>query len=221
MLLLAIGFPLTAHFAAVGHNASLTLASVGMLAALVMLPKLMQWRVAAWCAVPAVLVGLFVLWRVHAEWLPLYAMPVFINFFVAWLFGHTLAPGETPLVERLVRLLHESADVTPHILRYARRVTVAWTVLMSALGLLSLTLALVARPNGILELLGLTPPFSVSLETWSLCANGLNYLIPGVFFVAEYLYRDSRFPEHPYRNLLDFMRRAAAVGPQALRLRQP
>jgi hypothetical protein len=90
---------------------------------------------------------------------------------------------------------------------------------MSALGVLNLTLALVASPDGVLLLMGIHPPVTVPVETWSLFANGLNYVIVGAFFCAEYLYRDYRFPEHRYRNVLDFLRRAAAVGPRVLRAR--
>jgi len=90
---------------------------------------------------------------------------------------------------------------------------------MSTLGLLNLTLALIAAPDGILLLMRIRPPFTVPAETWSLFANFLNYIFVGVFFMLEYLYRDYRFPEQKYRNVFDFMRRAAAVGPRLLRAR--
>jgi uncharacterized membrane protein len=221
MIALAIAFPLIAHAAVMSRNASLTILSLAVLTMLLMLPRLVRRNVAAWCAVPVVVGALVLLSRANAEWLPLYATPVIINFFVAWVFGHTLARGQVPLVERLARLLHESETLPPDIVRYARSVTLAWTLLLCALGLLNLTLALVAEPGGILAILGITPPFTVSVETWSLFANCIDYLIAGAFFVGEYFYRDSRFPEHPYRNLIDFVRRAAAVGPQALRAPPP
>jgi uncharacterized membrane protein len=169
--------------------------------------------------VPVVVAALVLLWRAHAAWLPLYASPVLVSFAIAWVFGQTLAPGEVPLIERLVRLLHESDDLRPDIRAYARSVTVAWTLLTTVLGLLNLTLALVAEPDGVLLMMGIRPPFTVHVETWSLFANFLNYVIVGAFFVVEHLYRDSRFPEQRYRNVLDFLRRAAAVGPRVLRAR--
>ena len=219
MTTLAIGFPLIAHAAVVSRNGSLTIVSLAVLTLLVMLPPLVRWNGAAWAMVPVVVAALVLLWRAHVAWLPLYASPVLVSFAVAWVFGHTLARGEVPLVERLVRLLHESDDLRPDIRAYARSVTLAWTLLMSALGLLNLTLALIAEPDGVLLMMGIHPPFTVHVETWSLFANGLNYLIVGVFFVVEYLYRDYRFPEQRYRNVFDFLRRAAAVGPRVLRAR--
>jgi uncharacterized membrane protein len=219
MIALGVAFPLTVHAAVVSRNAPLTIASLALLTLLIMLPRLRRSSVAAWCAVPLIVLALVLLWRAHAEWLPLYATPVLVSFAFAWLFGHTLARGEVPIIERLVRLLHETDDLRPDIRTYARGCTLAWTLLMSALGVLNLTLALIAAPDGVLLLLGIQPPFTVPVETWSLFANFLNYIFVGVFFMLEYLYRDNRFPEQKYRNVFDFMRRAAAVGPRLLRAR--
>jgi uncharacterized membrane protein len=221
MIALGVAYPLIAHAAAVSHNAAFTTASLAVLAALVMLPRLVRGSVLMWCAVPLVLGALVLLWRVQAAWLPLYATPVLVTLFAAWVFGHTLAPGETPLIVRLARLLHAPEDPGPEIERYARNVTLAWAVLLTGLSLLSLTLALVAEPNGILLMSGARPPFTVSVETWSLFANFLNYGIACGFSLIEYLYRRRRFPKQPYRNLFDFVRRAAAVSRRVIHSRQP
>jgi len=212
MIALGIAYPLIAHAAVVSHNAAVTTASLAVLAALVMLPRLARGSVPMWCAVPLVIAALVLLWRAHAAWLPLYATPVFVTLFAAWVFGHTLAPGEMPLIVRLVRLLHAPEDPGPEIERYARNVTLAWALLLSGLSLLSLTLALVAEPNGSLLMSGVRPPFTVSVETWSLFANFLNYGIAAGFFLIEYTYRRRRFPQQPYRNLFDFINRARRVG---------
>jgi uncharacterized membrane protein len=221
MIALAIAFPLIAHAAIVSRNGSLTILSLAVLALLALLPRLVRRSLAAWLAVPVVVGALVLLSRLHAAWLPLYATPVLISFWVAWMFGHTLAPGEVPLIERLARLIHGPDKVTEAIRTYARRVTLAWTLVMGMMGVLNLTLALVAQPDGVLLLMGITPPFTVHVETWSLFANFLNYVIVGTFFIAEYLYRDYRFPEQRrrYRNVFDFMRQVAAVSPRALRAR--
>jgi uncharacterized membrane protein len=221
MIALGVAYPLIAHAAVVSHNAAITTASLAVLAGLVMLPRLARGSVLMWCAVPVVIVALVLLWRMHAAWLPLYATPVFITLFAAWVFGHTLAPGETPLIVRLVRLLHAPEEPGPEIERYARKVTLAWALLLTGLSLFSLTLALVAEPNGILLMSGVRPPFTVSVETWSLFANFLNYGIAGGFFLIEYTYRRRRFPQQPYRNLFDFVRRAAAVSQRLMHSRQP
>lgn len=219
MIALAIAFPLVAHAAIVSRSGPLTIASLAVLCLLVLLPRMLNGQRTAWVAAPVVVGGLVLLWRLDAAWLPLYAMPVLISFGVAWLFGHTLAPGSVPLVERFARLMHKADAVTPAIVAYARSVTVAWTILMTAMGLLNLALALVASPDGVLLLMGIQPPFTVRVETWSLFANFLNYLIVVAFFLAEYAYRGRRFPEQQYRSLFDFLRRAASIDPRLFRAR--
>ena len=53
---------------------------------------------------------------------------------------------------------------------------------------------------------------TVPLSLWSLFANVLNYLLVAALFVVEFLYRQRRFPQQPYRGLLDFTRRVASLG---------
>ena len=44
--------------------------------------------------------------------LPLYLPPVLVPAFLAWVFGQTLLPGRTPLIEQLVHVLH-APDAVP------------------------------------------------------------------------------------------------------------
>ena len=158
---------------------------------------------------------LLLLGRAHATLLALYLPPVAINFAVAWLFGHTLLHGRVPLVERLVRVLHAGEErIDPEIIRYARRVTLAWTMLLALLGVLNLVLAICVVPGGFLHAFGIPPPLAVPQEWWSSVANIGSYLILGAFFALEYAYRRHRFPEQPYRNAADFLRKAVAAGPK-------
>jgi uncharacterized membrane protein len=218
---MAVSYPVVAHLAVTRGSGPLALVSTGVLLALILWPSLLARKVLAWLAVPALAAGLVLLARINVPWLPLYLPPVLINFALAWLFGQTLLSQETPLIERLVRLLHAPEEsIDPAIVRYARRLTLAWTVLFCVMGALNLVLALCAVPSGVLVLMGVDPPVHVSLETWSLFTNLLNYLVAGGFFVAEYAYRSYRFPRQPYRNFLDFVRRSAAVGSLAVRPRR-
>ena len=91
--------------------------------------------------------------------------------------------------------MHAPAErLDPAIPAYTRRLTITWTALFCAMALLNLLLALCAVPSGILAMLNVDPPVEVSLRTWSLFANVLNYLITGGFFLAEHAYRQRRFP---------------------------
>jgi uncharacterized membrane protein len=217
-LLPALCYPLTAHFAAARHSVSLTLLAMALLAAAVLLPSLLRARPAAWLAVPLVLAGLWQLGRMHINQLPLYVAPVLIPAFVAWVFGHTLAKDKIPLIERLVHVLHPPEEpLDPAIAPYARRLTLTWTVLLTAIATVNLVLAAVVAPEGLLLAAGYAPPFTVSQRTWSLFANVIGYLLVAGFFLVEYAYRRRRFPQQPYRNLLDFIRRMAAATPQLMK----
>jgi uncharacterized membrane protein len=211
---LAVAYPLLAHAASVLQSRALTLASVAALAATALGPPLSERRRWALVAAPCVALAIYGLARLDAVALVLFAPPVLLNAWLAWLFGHTLARGGTPLIERLVRLLQPPGlPFEPGVIAYARRLTGLWTGLFVLLGTTSLVLAALATPGGLLEVAGLAAPVTVPLETWSLFANLVNYLVVGAAFLIEFAYRRRRFPGRPYRNLVDFFRRSAAVAP--------
>lgn len=217
ILALAILYPLVAHLAVAHDSGHLAIASLMLLAAIVLLPGLARGRLIAWAS--AALVAVALVWAAGRDiaWLPLYAPPVAISFGMAWTFGQTLRAGEVPLIERIVRLMHaEDEKLDAAIPLYARRLTILWTLLFVTLGLVNLALALLATPNGVLWWLGVDPPITVPRHIWSLFANLLNYVILTVFFLIEYRYRRYRFPQQPYANMLDFIRRASAIGPRVM-----
>lgn len=94
---------------------------------------------------------------------------------LAW-FGGSLRAGREPLVTYMARHVHET--MSPELLAYTRRVTVAWCVFFLAMALTSTTLFLWAP-----------------IETWSLFANLLNLPLVIVMFVGEYLWRQLRHPD--------------------------
>ncbi len=216
MIGLAIAYPVLAHLAVVSRSVAVTVASLAALASLALLPRLVGRSVVAWCLTPLVATGLVLLAQSNAAWLPLYATPVFVNLFGAWIFGHTLASGQTPLIERLARLLHEPDAISDEIARYARKVTLMWAVFLSSLAVLNLTLALLATPDGVLLMMGWRPIVTVPVEVWSLFANFIDYALAGALFLGEYAYRQRKFPEQPYRNVIDFMRRARRISHRVL-----
>lgn len=219
---LGVAYPLLAHVAIATGSPALTLAAVGVLALLVLGPGLVRGRIVAWILALLAAGAMVLLYRAGAESLPLYAPPVLITAAMAWLFGHTLRPGSRPLIERLVRLLHAPDEqLDPAIATYARRLTLAWTLLFVALSLVNLALALCATPGGLLLAAGVEPPVRVPREVWSAFANLLNYVILGAFFVAEYFFRRRVFPQQQYRNIFDFTARAMKVGPQLFRRPAP
>jgi uncharacterized membrane protein len=207
-----------AHAAAWRNDPDLALAA-GLLLALLMLgPALRRGRWPAWLALLAAAAGLLWLQRQALGVLPLYAPPVLFNFFLVWLFGHTLFGGRRPLIERIARLMDaESTPLDPAVLRYTRQLTAAWTALFLLMGTSSLLLALLVVPDGLLAAFGVTPPLGVSKALWSLFANVINYLLVGALFVLEFAWRRYRFGTLPYRSFAEFIRRLVGLGPGAWR----
>jgi uncharacterized membrane protein len=157
--------------------------------------------------------GLHALSASSAAALPLFVPPVLIPAFMAWAFGHTLLHDRVPLIERIIRALHEPGeDLDPAIARYARRLTAIWTALFVAIATVHLALALCASPGGLLLAAGIQPAVFVPLEIWSLFANVLDYAFVGALFVGEYAWRQRVFPRQRYRNIVDFTQRVARLA---------
>ena len=212
---LALSYPLFAHLASLrddGRWAALAMASIVLL---LLLEPLLLKRAWALLATGLCLLGLWWISLTHYALMPLLAPPVVFIALVSWLFARTLRPGRVPLITRIVEALYRQAGmpVTPELYRYTRQLTVAWAVMLAVLALINLWLALCAVPDGVLAQLGHVPPMTVTGAQWSFFANILNYGIVGGFFVVEYLLRKRRFPQRPYRNVLDFGRQMARLGP--------
>lgn len=104
----------------------------------------------------------------------LYAPPILIPAFIAWVFGRTLLPGRRPMVQRFAEDVMNRDD--PERLGYMRALTWFWTLLLAGLAVQALLLALFASP-----------------VTWSLFANGINYGIVVLAFIGEFLVRCARY----------------------------
>jgi uncharacterized membrane protein len=214
-LLLVIAYILMEHFSVVLGLPRLAVAALALLAVLLLIAPLRARRAWAWALLLATCVALAL--PGARRWAPLALMlpPTVINGVLAVLFGHTLAGGRMPLVERMVRLLHAPEPIEDAaVFAYARRVTWAWTLLLAGNALASLLLALLAVPNGLLAAAGVASPLPVPVQWWSWFSNFGCYGLVLLLFVVEYEVRSRRFPWQPYRNLFDFLRRAAAIGPQ-------
>lgn len=169
-LLLLPAFPLASHLAA--NSGSSIGASLAL--GLLVLPPLLGASEAGrtgrgLLALLALLLlgmgawsGMTLAWLLH--------VPVILPFGLMLLFAGSLLPGRTPWVTRIASQLE--GPLSPRALAYTRSVTWLWVGVFALLGLGSLYLALAA-----------------SVELWSLFTNGLNYLLIGLVFVAEFMVR--------------------------------
>jgi uncharacterized membrane protein len=193
-------------------------AALALLAASLLLPALLRGNWIAWVCLPLVIGGLWAIQHSASPVLALYIAPIIGPSFMAWVFGHTLMEGETPLIAQFVRILHAKAEPPDEsVWPYARRLTLVWTMLFVAISLTNLTLAALAEPDGLLLANGIQPPVTVPQEWWSLFANVLDYVLVALFFMVEYAYRQHRFPQQPFRNFFDFLRQAGAAMPKLMK----
>ena len=210
--LFALAFPSLAHAAALTGSQALALASVAALVLAVAWP--LRSRPLAFTAVLALAAALLALLAVTGKArVAMLLPPILITFGIAWQFARSLQPGRVPLIERIVVALHADALAIPGVRGYARRVTLLWALLLGALCVVNTVLALLAVPDGLLHAAGVEPFAAVPLQRSSFFANVVNYLVILGFFVGEYAYRRTRFPEQPYRNFGEFLGQVARLGP--------
>ena len=213
-VLLAVAYPLLAHAASVRHDAvlaSLALLDLVVVMALVPLARGRPW---AWALL---LAAALLLWLARAGPLPellLLFPPMLFTGVLGWWFARSLGEGDTPVVTRIVAALEEcrAPELPADVARYARRLTAAWAGLLLVMTAASLALALLAEPDGLLLRMGYAPPVQVSRATWSAVANLLDHGLIGAFFVAEFLWRQFRFPDRR-QGPLAYARAMARLGP--------
>ncbi len=125
--------------------------------------------------------------------------PIIINSALAVWFGRTLARGEEPMISWFARLAR-GTELPPDLARYTRWSTAVWTAFFVSMATAAAALAVLATP-----------------ETWSLFANGIDYLLVGVLFVGDYVFRRVRYRHHSHRPLADVVRTVARAGKLAPR----
>jgi len=168
-------YPLLMHVLIVNDHVALALAGLGAMSLIAAVMSLHQPHA-------RVHTSLYLLMAVAAfvglgggNEFALYLPPVVFNLMFAAIFGLTLRPGATPLIERFMRLYHgESMPVAAT--HYARQLTIVWTTAFLASALTATLLAVFA-----------------DIEVWSLFANVVNYILIAVLFVGQFVYGYLRY----------------------------
>lgn len=214
-LSLIVAYPLLAHAASLGESGTLAaLATLAMLV-LVLADALVARRPAAWLLLLAGIGGAWWLARSPYALLPLLLAPALFVAMVAALFARSLQHGRRPLITRIVAALEgeDALHEVPGLARYARNLTLAWALMLGLLALVNLVLALIAVPDGVLAMFGITPVPAISQAQWSWFANVATYGVLAGFFIGEYLVRRRRFPEHHRGGMRESMARMQRLGP--------
>ena len=181
MLVLVLAYPLLSHLATMRHNLWLQWAALIVLVAIPLYPQMRAMSPPAWgwwIGISAALYGLvFFGGGQYALFLP----PVLLPAALGMLFAESLVPGRTPLISRVARAAR-GGHLAPALMHYTRLVTAAWAGLLFAIAITSTLLALFAP-----------------LHAWSVFTNLISYVILGVAFPLEYVWRRVRYRqfEHP------------------------
>lgn len=122
------------------------------------------------------------MWFYAPMWL-VFAPPVAINAALGCFFASTLRAGSEPRIARYARI-ERGGELPWDLARYTRHLTWIWSVWFFAAATVSAALALA------------TP-----LAVWSAFANVGSYIVVGILFVGEYLFRKFRFPHHRHASL--------------------
>lgn len=102
-------------------------------------------------------------------------------------FGRSLAAGQVPMCTRFATLAHGS--LSADAVRYTRKVTLAWTVFLSATSAAVLILY-----------------FAAPLRAWSVFTNFCTAPLVGLMFIGEYLVRLRVLPDMQHESILGTVR---------------
>lgn len=122
------------------------------------------------------ILGVCIFSLLNTNQLALFLPPVYLSLILFTIFFYSLQPEKEALISKFARVIFNENN--PEIMLYTRRVTIAWSVFFL-----------------LMTIEGLILPFTVSLETWSLFVNILNYLFIAIFFIAEFSYRRLNFKQ--------------------------
>jgi uncharacterized membrane protein len=191
----AIAYPVLAHYST-ATSAATTFPSLGVAVSLAPSLAILLWLTwrspMRWIMVPVCVgVGLL-LWSFWGTLERNFSWVYFLQHagtyaMLAAMFGVTLARGRQPLCTRFAEVVHGS--LTPEEVRYSRQVTLAWTLLLLAISLVSSALF-----------------FLASIEVWSVFANFLSFPLIMLMFVVEYAIRLRKLPHQKKHSIMDGVR---------------
>lgn len=208
IIALTLGYLATAHFALIDHSTALSATATALLALLFLASIQGRHQAMARVITAAAGAAIVILVARGAPPVPLLLPPVLIPASIAFMFGRTLRPGSTPLVERVARGFHAPAVPGPAIIRYARGVTWAWTLLLGAVAAINAALIVNLAPGGLIDIAGFAPRWPASPAAFVWFGNTGTYLLIGGMLAAEFSVRVWRFPDYRFKNPLQFVREA-------------
>ena len=211
----ALAYPPLAYAATRADSGAAASLALGDLALVFLSGPMLHMRAWAWGLAALIAAGLYAAAASELPQLLLLAPPVALLTLMSWLFGRTLRGARQPLITRIVSAIHgrPAEELPADLLRYTRRLTAAWALLLGTLAVVNGVLAFTEVPGGVLARLGQAPAWGIARADGSLIANLVNYGVVGGFFLGEYAIRGLLFKDRPYRHFFDFLHRMGRLGP--------
>lgn len=215
---LLLAYPVLALAGALSHRQLLSVAALALLLSLFCWPALCRRRPLPWLLWLGMLAVLGWLAVRGLAALVLDAVPLLINLLLACLFGRTLRAGQQPLIAHFIEAIEGASRLAmPGIARYARQLTLFWTLLLAAQALLLGTMLLCQTPGGVLARLGVHSPWTVPQAWVQAYLHAGAYLVLAAAFGLEYLFRRWHLRHLPHLGLHAFLHRLALRWPQLIR----
>ena len=189
---LLVAYPILVHLSILIGSAWLQWLAMQCMFAGLFLTQLNERRWSAWASLGLFALATGLLARFGGGLYPLFVPPLVIPALVLSAFASSLLPGQKPLVTRIAESTH--GTLPDYLLRYTRTVTWVWTIFMTCL-LLAIIYLMIFGP----------------LRAWSALANFGGYLLIGILFVGEYVYRRLRFRDFNHLSFIASMRRAVTT----------
>ncbi|MBW8823454.1 MAG: hypothetical protein JF567_04330 [Xanthomonadales bacterium] len=207
-----LAYFVVAHRALRIDSPRLAALALGLLAIVVCIRGLLSLRSRAWLLALAWIAAAAALTGSRYAVPLLLLMPSVFLALACSLFARTLAHGRVPLVVRMVALIEASpaGQLPADIRAYATNVTRLWAGLLAGLALLNLGLALVTTPGGVLERIGIAPPWPMSPEVAATVDTWGIYVPVAATMVGEFVFRQRRFPGR-YSGPMDYLRKLAKI----------
>jgi hypothetical protein len=218
MLLLLIGYALSALLGGVLHQPALSIAAIVLLLIALGLPVLRRRSgggIALWLLVAALMLIPALTGRVQ---LALSGLPILILAGLCFFFARTLVHRREPLIARCIRVVEGDERMElPGVARYARGITIYWACVVGFQALALMFLFLCAQPGGLLAAFGVRVPFAIPRNALAWYPEAGCWVVLVVAFALEYGFRRWYLRHLPHPSLKRFVTRLVQYWPQLLR----
>ncbi|MFL0809891.1 MAG: hypothetical protein K6L76_05700 [Agarilytica sp.] len=185
--LLVLSYPVLAHLGVVLAQPLLMPLAIVFLAAGVLFSGLKSGNWVTWLILFIVAVFASVMQWFHSAIFIMYIPLVFVPLLIGWGFARTLLPGQVPLVTEIGEKAR--GPLSESMRRYTRVVTQMWAVCLISMAVWGLLLAIFGHET-----------------VWVTFTGMLNYMIVGILFVGEFVYRKFRFKDHDHPKFHDYLK---------------